>query len=163
MIRSGCNVPRRAWLVCVASTQVRDAAQSPIDFLPENGRRIRNDENPWSSYFPTSANAGGARRRERRLRRMACPLQYRSMMPTIPSNRASAADSAAPTTAIRGFVVVGFVAIAAFFLWTEHRAHVVAWLPYLLFLACPLMHFLHGGHHHGHRDAPRTSSDGKNV
>lgn len=41
----------------------------------------------------------------------------------------------------------GFLAVAAFFLWSEHRAHVMGWLPYLLLLACPLMHLFH---HHGH-------------
>lgn len=45
-----------------------------------------------------------------------------------------------------------FAAIAAFFLLTEHRAHVFGFLPYLLILACPLMHLFHGGHggHGGH-------------
>ena len=43
-----------------------------------------------------------------------------------------------------------FLAIAAFFLWEEHRAHLLGALPYLLFLACPLMHFfMHRGHQHG--------------
>lgn len=42
----------------------------------------------------------------------------------------------------------GFLAVAAYFLWTEHRAHVMGVLPYLLFLACPLMHMFH---HHGHQ------------
>lgn len=46
------------------------------------------------------------------------------------------------------WVLWGFLAVAAFFLWTEHRAHVMGSLPYLLFLACPLMHLFH---HHGHR------------
>lgn len=47
-----------------------------------------------------------------------------------------------------GFVVIG--AIAAYYLLTEHLAHVVGALPYLLLLACPLMHvFMHGGHDHG--------------
>ena len=42
-----------------------------------------------------------------------------------------------------------FVAAALFFLWTEHRAHVLGVLPYAIFLLCPLMHFLmHRGHHH---------------
>lgn len=47
----------------------------------------------------------------------------------------------------------GFVAIAAFFLLTEHRAHVFQYLPYLLLAACPLMHFFGHGHggHSGHR------------
>jgi hypothetical protein len=41
-----------------------------------------------------------------------------------------------------------FAGIALFFLLTEHRAHVFGALPYLLVLACPLMHLFH---HHGHR------------
>jgi Protein of unknown function (DUF2933) len=49
-----------------------------------------------------------------------------------------------------GLVVLG--AIAAYFLLTEHRAHVFGALPFLLLLACPLMHvFMHRGHGgHGH-------------
>jgi len=46
--------------------------------------------------------------------------------------------------------------IAAFFLWTEHRAHVLGVLPYLIFLACPLIHlFMHRGHgrHGGHHES----------
>lgn len=49
--------------------------------------------------------------------------------------------------------LIVFLAIAAFFLLAEHRAHLSGWLiywPYLLVLACPLMHlFMHGGHGHG--------------
>ncbi|MBI2379517.1 MAG: DUF2933 domain-containing protein [Gammaproteobacteria bacterium] len=45
---------------------------------------------------------------------------------------------------------LGFLAIAGYFLLSEHRAHVVPYLPFLLLLACPLMHmFMHGGHGHG--------------
>lgn len=43
-------------------------------------------------------------------------------------------------------VLIGFLAIAAYFLWTEHRAHVVQYLPYGLLLLCPLLHLFHGGH-----------------
>lgn len=46
-----------------------------------------------------------------------------------------------------------FAAVALFYLWSEHRAHLFGVLPYLLLLACPLMHlFMHGGHrrHRGH-------------
>ncbi|PWU18867.1 MAG: hypothetical protein C5B49_06545 [Bdellovibrio sp.] len=48
----------------------------------------------------------------------------------------------------------GAIAIIGFFLITEHTAHVIQVLPYLLLLACPLMHIFmhhgHGGHHHHH-------------
>lgn len=40
-----------------------------------------------------------------------------------------------------------FIAIAAFFLVTEHRAHVLGALPYALLLLCPIIHlFMHRGH-----------------
>lgn len=48
------------------------------------------------------------------------------------------------------WVLPGFLAIALFFLWTEHRAHLLGVLPYLLVLACPLMHLFHHGHGHRH-------------
>lgn len=45
------------------------------------------------------------------------------------------------------WIAIGFIAIAAVYLITEHRAHVLGVLPFLLLLACPLMHFfMHGGH-----------------
>lgn len=50
-----------------------------------------------------------------------------------------------------GLVLCVFLAIAGFFLITEHRAHLFGALPWLLLLACPLLHFLHGGHGHGGR------------
>ena len=54
------------------------------------------------------------------------------------------------------------LAIAAFFLWTEHRAHVLGALPWLLLLACPVMHrLMHRGHaSHRHGDA-RASAEGE--
>lgn len=45
------------------------------------------------------------------------------------------------------WALIGFLAIAAFFLFTEHRAHLFGILPFLLLLGCPLMHLFHG---HGH-------------
>jgi len=50
-------------------------------------------------------------------------------------------------------VFLGFAAVALFFLWSEHKAHILGALPYVLLLACPLMHvFMHRGHgrHGGH-------------
>lgn len=46
------------------------------------------------------------------------------------------------------WVLLCFIAIAAFLLLMEHRAHLTGILPWLIILAiCPLMHiFMHGGH-----------------
>ena len=55
--------------------------------------------------------------------------------------------------------LLGFLAVAGFFLLQGHTNHVVAALPFLLILACPLMHlFMHGGHgshDHPHDDIQR--------
>ena len=56
-----------------------------------------------------------------------------------------------------------FLAIGAVFLATEHRAHLAGWIPYwpyLLLLACPLMHvFMHRGHgSHGSGEASNGST-----
>jgi hypothetical protein len=47
------------------------------------------------------------------------------------------------------WVLIGFALIAGYFLLTEHRAHVFQYLPLLLLLACPLLHFFHGHGGHG--------------
>jgi hypothetical protein len=45
----------------------------------------------------------------------------------------------------------GFLLVGVIYLLLEHTAHTLGALPYLLFLACPLMHlFMHSGHGHGH-------------
>ena len=53
----------------------------------------------------------------------------------------------------RGLLLLGFLASAAFYLITEHTAHLLGVLPFAIFLLCPLMMlFMHGGHgsHGGH-------------
>ena len=45
-----------------------------------------------------------------------------------------------------GLAFIGFVAVAVFFLWEEHKAHLLGALPYVLLLLCPLLHMFHGGH-----------------
>ena len=41
------------------------------------------------------------------------------------------------------------VAIVGFYVLREHWGHALGVAPYLLLLACPLMHiFMHGGHGH---------------
>ena len=61
------------------------------------------------------------------------------------------------------WVFWGFVAIAGFFLLSEHRAHVLGILPYLLLAACPLMHLFmhhgHGGHGHRHEQRPPPADE----
>ena len=58
-----------------------------------------------------------------------------------------------------GLIVIG--AVAGYFLLTEHLAHVFGALPFLLLLACPLMHVFmhrgHGGHHHQGQSKPAPS------
>ena len=53
-----------------------------------------------------------------------------------------------------GMVLIGFLIVGGFFLVTEHTAHVLGALPFLLLAACPLMHLVmhhgHGGHEHDH-------------
>ena len=53
----------------------------------------------------------------------------------------------------RGFLTMlltAVVAAALFWLLRDHWGHVLGLAPYLLFLACPLMHlFMHRGHHGG--------------
>lgn len=63
------------------------------------------------------------------------------------------------------WVLAGFLLIAGFFLWTEHRAHLLGILPYVLLAACPLMHLFHHGHGHGHHRSgtPDTADAGRNA
>ena len=62
-----------------------------------------------------------------------------------------------------------FLAIAAFFLFEEHRAHILGAVPYALLLLCPIIHlFMHRGHnddrgahsrHGGHPSYRRERGD----
>jgi hypothetical protein len=64
-----------------------------------------------------------------------------------PRNRSTGRFLATPA----GIALCVFLAIAAFFLWVEHRAHLLGALPWLLLAACPLLHlFMHRGGHSGH-------------
>jgi hypothetical protein len=58
-----------------------------------------------------------------------------------------------------GLALLVACAVIGFYLLTEHTAHLLGALPFLLVLACPLMHvFMHrgAGHHHG---SPRSTND----
>jgi hypothetical protein len=65
---------------------------------------------------------------------------------TAPPKRGSAVR---PSTLI---VLCVFSGIIAFFLFTEHRAHLFRFIPYLLLFLCPLLHLFHHrmhGENHG--------------
>ena len=56
-----------------------------------------------------------------------------------------------------GMALATAALIGAFYLLREHWGHVLGLWPYLLLLACPLMHLMHGhgGHGHGGHADPR--------
>ncbi|MBY0354704.1 MAG: DUF2933 domain-containing protein [Rickettsiales bacterium] len=46
-----------------------------------------------------------------------------------------------------GIVTIVVVSILGFLIYQGHGAHLLGYAPFLLILACPLMHiFMHGGH-----------------
>ncbi len=51
------------------------------------------------------------------------------------------------------WILVSLAVVAAFFVLREHWGHAFGLLPYLLLLACPLVHLFHGGHSGHHHDA----------
>jgi len=54
------------------------------------------------------------------------------------------------------WIFIGFI---TYFLLTEHWAHIVPFLPWLILLACFFMHiFMHGGHSHGNHDSNESHS-----
>jgi hypothetical protein len=49
-----------------------------------------------------------------------------------------------------GWAAIVLIVGAGYLLLAEHQAHVIAGLPWLILLACPLIHvFMHRGHGHG--------------
>ena len=59
-----------------------------------------------------------------------------------------------------GIALLAFLAIAAFFLWTEHRAHLLGVLPWLLLAACLDHALVHAcGRHGGHGDHQGRGND----
>jgi hypothetical protein len=58
-----------------------------------------------------------------------------------------------------GLTLLLAVAVGGFYLVSEHTAHLFGALPYVIVLACPLMHmFMHRGHG-GHRRGPPGDGD----
>jgi len=74
---------------------------------------------------------------------------------------ASSRESATPGRAVNTAVAMTAL-VAGFFLLRELWGHVAGYWPYLLLLACPLMHLFHGhgGHGgHGHDGASGTGAN----
>lgn len=60
------------------------------------------------------------------------------------------------------------ILILGFFLWTEHRAHLFGFLPFLFLLVCPLMHLFHrhgshGGHHRHSNESQENKENQKGI
>ena len=53
-----------------------------------------------------------------------------------------------PPKGLRWCAGVVFLVGGGYYLWTQHKAHVLQYAPLALFLLCPLMHLFggHGGH-----------------
>jgi hypothetical protein len=64
-----------------------------------------------------------------------------------------------------GMALATTALIAGFYLLREHWGHVLGYWPYLLLLACPLMHLMHGhgghGGHGNHAQTPRRTNNDK--
>ena len=78
--------------------------------------------------------------------------------------RGHESDSLGGMRSRANIALIVFLVIAAFFLVTEHRAHLSGWLSsygiWILLLACPLMHlFMHGGHGHGGHGSSEASNE----
>lgn len=55
-------------------------------------------------------------------------------------------------------IMITAAAVLATYLLTRHQSHMLQLLPYLVLIACPLMHlFMHGGHG-GHKADDRRGT-----
>ena len=55
-----------------------------------------------------------------------------------------------PSKIFKRFAIVVFALGGGYYLWMQHRAHVLQYLPFAIFLLCPLMHLFHGHGKHEH-------------
>ena len=47
-----------------------------------------------------------------------------------------------------GAIALGILAAPAFsYLWTNHKSHILEYLPFFIILLCPILHFFHHGKH----------------
>ncbi len=61
----------------------------------------------------------------------------------------------------KGMIITCLVlAVIGILLLTGHKTHLYGYLPFLLILACPLMHiFMHGGHNHNEEKNANTKKE----
>jgi len=84
-------------------------------------------------------------------------------MSTDPSQQTSSVPQTDRPSRTLWVAVAMTALIVAFYLLREHWGHVAGFWPYLLLLACPVMHLFHshgghGGHSHHDADAGRSSN-----
>lgn len=59
----------------------------------------------------------------------------------------------APLLTLKFWVVIMAITGFTYYLLTKHGQHFFEYLPFLILLLCPLMHFfMHGKHHHNDKD-----------
>ena len=58
-------------------------------------------------------------------------------------------------------VCISLGLVAGFFLLREHWAHALGFAPYLLLLACPLLHLFHGYGGHGRGSGSNSPQPGE--
>lgn len=66
-----------------------------------------------------------------------------------------------PPKILRYIAIAVFVIGGGYYLWMQHRAHVLQYLPFAFFLLCPLMHLFGHGAHGGHSDSHGESNNAK--
>lgn len=59
-----------------------------------------------------------------------------------------------------GLIASLILAALGAYLLAYHLVHVALVVPYLFLLACPLMHFMHRGHHHHHGSGTDNADKG---
>lgn len=70
-------------------------------------------------------------------------------------DQGSPARAAVPSRRRWWIGFAAFAVLAVVLLWEEHQVHLLGALPWLILLACPLLHvFMHGGHGHGGKGGP---------
>ena len=80
-------------------------------------------------------------------------------------HHAEHADHGTPQAWLRsrtGIIALAAVAILGVLVYAGHTAHLLALVPYLFLLACPLVHlFMHGGHRHRRYNQGSEEADRK--